>query len=255
MPRLGLTPAQRMKLFTEEAGLHGVRDESLAVRLGVPPHEVSAVISDLGSLTKVGEQWYTRDALTGAGDRILVLVKSHHRARPLDPGAPRQEIRSRLGIDQQLFDRVVSQLVEGKKLTATGAELRAAGFGPELSAEQARVADEMLAVLAAAGYEPPSVSELEARFGTQTQSLLRHLVRTQRVVQVEDSRYYTPEAVRELLVRLEKGMAGKGELAPTELREVLGFSRKFLIPFLEYCDKRGDTSRQGSGRIWRGRPI
>jgi selenocysteine-specific elongation factor len=242
-----------MKLFTEEAGLHGVRDESLAVRLGVPPHEVSAVISDLGSLTKVGEQWYTRDALTGAGDRILALVKSHHRARPLDPGAPRQEIRSRLGIDQQLFDRVVSQLVEGKKLTATGAELRAAGFGPELSAEQARVADEMLAVLAAAGYEPPSVSELEARFGTQTQSLLRHLVRTQRVVQVEDSRYYTPEAVRELLARLEKGMAGKGELAPTELREVLGFSRKFLIPFLEYCDKRGYTSRQGNGRVWRGK--
>ena len=81
------------------------------------------------------------------------------------------------------------------------------------------------------------------------------LGRAQRVVQVEDNRYYAPEAVRELLGRLEKGMAGKGEVPPTELREVLGFSRKFLIPFLEYCDKRGYTQRQGNGRVWRGKPV
>jgi selenocysteine-specific elongation factor len=41
-------------------------------------------------------------------------------------------------------------------------------------------------------------------------------------------------------------------MAPTDLREMLGFSRKYLIPFLEYCDKKGYTSRQGNGRIWRG---
>ena len=255
MPALGLSAPQRLRLFAEEGGLHGVSAAGLPVRLGMSPDEVSRVVADAGSLAQVGERWYTRDALREAGQKIVTLVKAHHAARPLDPGAPRQEIRSRLGVDQQLFDRIVSQLVEGKKLHATGADLRAAGFGAELSAEQTRIADEMVGVLAAAGHEPPSVAELETRFGKQTQSLLRHLVRTQRVVQVEDSRYYTPEAVRDLLARLERAMAGKGELAPTELRESLGFSRKFLIPFLEYCDKRGYTSRQGSGRIWRGRPI
>lgn len=255
MPGPGFSSTQRLQLFADEAGLHGLSEASLAVRLGVPPAGVAGVVSDAGALTKVGDRWYTRDALRGAGQKIVALVKAHHAARPLDPGAPRQEVRSRLGIDQQLFDRVVSQLVEAKKLTATGADLRAAGFGAELSVEQTRIADEMLGVLSAAGREPPSVSELEARFGRQASSLLRHLSRTQRVVQVEDNRFYTPEAVRELLALLEKAMAGRGELAPTDLRESLGFSRKFLIPFLEYCDKRGYTSRQGGGRVWRGKPI
>ena len=255
MAVLDLSPAQRLEVFAEEAGLHGVAEASLPIRLGVAPQRLAPVIAELGTLVRIGERWYTRDALAAAGGRIVALVKAHHAARPLDPGAPRQDIRSRLGLDQPLFDHVVSQLSEARKLTATGAELRAAGFGPELSAEQQRVADELLAALATARHEPPSVTELEARFGKQTQSLLRHLLRAQRVVQVEDNRYYAPEAVRELLARLEKGMAGKGELAPTALREVLGFSRKFLIPFLEYCDKRGYTSRQGNGRIWRGKPI
>jgi hypothetical protein len=37
------------------------------------------------------------------------------------------------------------------------------------------------------------------------------------------------------------------------LRDVLGISRKFLIPFLEYCDAAGYTVRSGSGRAWRGK--
>jgi selenocysteine-specific elongation factor len=114
------------------------------------------------------------------------------------------------------------------------------------------VSDELVSVLSSAGHEPPSVSELQERFGSQTASLLRHLERERRVVQVEDGRYYAPEAVTELLRRLETGMTGRGALAPTDLKEVLGFSRKFLIPFLEYCDKRGYTLRQGNGRVWRG---
>jgi selenocysteine-specific elongation factor len=42
------------------------------------------------------------------------------------------------------------------------------------------------------------------------------------------------------------------EYSPAELREVLGFSRKFLIPFLEYCDRQGLTARTAGGRAWRG---
>jgi selenocysteine-specific elongation factor len=182
----------------------------------------------------------------------LDLLRAHHAQHPLDTGAPRQEMRSRLGVEPVLFDHIVAVLVSAKDIVATGAELRIAGRAPEVSPKQRKVIDELLGVIEAAGHEPPSVGELQDRFGPQTPALLRHLEREQRVVQVEDNRYYTPDAVRELLRRLEGGMADKGELAPTDLREVLGFSRKYLIPFLEYCDRRGYTARQGNGRIWRG---
>ncbi|HET7769534.1 MAG TPA: SelB C-terminal domain-containing protein, partial [Chloroflexota bacterium] len=251
----GLTPAQRLALFADEAGLHGVAGRALPVRLGVPAGAIAAVIRQSGGLEQVGDRWYSRDALAGAAEKVLGLVKAHHRERPLDPGAPRQDVRSRLGLEPEVFDHVVAQLAAKKKLTATGAELRAAGFGAALSEDQARLAEEIVLAIAAGGHEPPSVGELEARFGRPVASVLRHLDRQKRLVQVEESRYYAPEAVRELLARLEGAMAGGGELAPTDLREALGFSRKFLIPFLEYCDKRGYTARQGNGRVWRGRPA
>jgi selenocysteine-specific elongation factor len=250
----GMTPEQRLMVFAEESGLHGVREASLPIRLGLALDDVAPAIKRAGKLTKVGELLYTDSALEAAREKLVTLVRAHHAQRPLDPGAPRQDIRSRLGVDQALFDRLVNQLVMAQKLTAVGAELRASGFGPELNAEQARQTEALLETIVAASHEPPSVAELEAKFGKQTFSLLKHLERQKRIIQVEDGRYYSPEAVHELLRRLEHRMAGQGELAPTELREVLGFSRKFLIPFLEFCDKRGYTTRQGNGRVWRGRP-
>jgi selenocysteine-specific elongation factor len=203
-------------------------------------------------VSRIGDRWFHTAALDGARAKTLELIGTYHAANPLSTGAPRQEIRSKLGADVALFDWIVADLVGARRLEASGAELRAPGRGPALSDGQQKLTEELLSVIGASGREPPSVAELEARFGAHTLSLLRLLEREQRVVQVEDNRYYAPGAVRELLGRLEGGMAGKGELAPTDLRDVLGFSRKFLIPFLEFCDKRGYTIRQGNGRVWRG---
>jgi selenocysteine-specific elongation factor len=161
-------------------------------------------------------------------------------------------MRSRLGIDVAQFDGLVDDAVKSGALVAAGAELRMKGFGAELTSEQDKISAQIMDAIEAGAREPPSVAELAQRFGKQTSALLKHLERQGRVVHVEEGRYYSTAAIRDLLGRLERGMAGKGPLAPTDLREVLGLSRKFLIPFLEYCDRKGYTSRMGNGRIWRG---
>jgi selenocysteine-specific elongation factor len=42
---------------------------------------------------------------------------------------------------------------------------------------------------------------------------------------------------------------------PAQLRDILGFSRKYLIPFLEFCDRTGLTERRGDGRTIRETPV
>lgn len=252
MTSLSADASSRLLLFVTESGVRGVPETSLAVRLGLSPADVTRTVAAADSLVRIGGRLYATAILDDARTRLLGFITAHHREHPLSTGAPRQEIRSRLGVETDLFDHLVTGLDAAKKIEGSGAELRLPGKSPQLSEQQQKTVAELLATIEKAGHEPPSVSELHERFGPQTHALLRHLERQQRVVQVEDNRYYTPAAVRDLLQRLEGGMAGRGELAPTELREVLGFSRKYLIPFLEYCDRRGFTVRQGNGRIWRG---
>src|SRR5207302_4202789 len=132
--------------------------------------------------------------LTALRSKLLELVRAHHAQRPLDPGAPRQEMRSRLAVDQPLFDQIVDTLVASKELDATGAELRVAGRAPELSGKQTKASDELVGAITVAGHEPPSVSELQAPLGPQSVSLVRHLARENRVVQGEESRYYASDS-------------------------------------------------------------
>jgi selenocysteine-specific elongation factor len=83
-------------------------------------------------------------------------------------------------------------------------------------------------------------------------SLLRILEREGVVVLVESERYYAREVMNELVAALRRAMGDGREYSPAELRDVLGISRKYLIPFLEFCDRRGITARRSSGRVLQG---
>jgi selenocysteine-specific elongation factor len=50
---------------------------------------------------------------------------------------------------------------------------------------------------------------------------------------------------------LRSGMHAGQEYGPAELRAVVGVSRKYLIPLLEYFDRVGVTERRGQGRVVR----
>jgi selenocysteine-specific elongation factor len=152
----------------------------------------------------------------------------------------------------ELADHVVGRAVASGTLETSTGTVRVTGWAPTLTPTQLDLAGRIHQALIDAGDEPPSVGELSARFGATSADLLRVLEREQRVVAVEAERYYASERVASLVERLATGMHRGQVYAPAELRELLGFSRKYLIPFLEYCDRLGLTERAAAGRIWRG---
>lgn len=118
-----------------------------------------------------------------------------------------------------------------------------------LTPTQERIRDQLARALTDAGREPPSTSELAERYGPDTGALLKTLEREGRAVQVELERYYATDAVAEMMAALREAMTPGQEYGPAELRDLLGTSRKYLIPFLEYCDRIGVTTRRGNGRV------
>jgi selenocysteine-specific elongation factor len=74
------------------------------------------------------------------------------------------------------------------------------------------------------------------------------LAREGTLVAVEPTRYFLMGSVDSLVRTLSCGMSQDVDYGPAELRPVIGLTRKFLIPFLEYCDREGYTIRDGAGR-------
>jgi selenocysteine-specific elongation factor len=247
------TPTRRLELALAEAGESGIDVDTLAVRLGAPPTTVSRLLAEHGTaFVRVGNRLYASTAADTLEGRLMAMLHEHHRRHPLEASVSLQLVRSRLGASSDLADHLVARAVErGLAETASGM-IRAAGWVPRLNAGQRDAMERLFGALAAAGDEPPGAAELAAQFGAESGDLLRMLERDGRVIQVEPDRYYAASRLTSLVMRLRDGMQGGREYAPSELRDLLGFSRKFLIPFLEYCDRQGLTTRGESGRMWRG---
>jgi selenocysteine-specific elongation factor len=231
-----------------ESGAAGLDVNRLAQRLGIRPSDAAALKH---GAVRVGDRLWASSVIDDAEKLIRKHVADHHRQKPLEKGAPVNELRAKTRVPDALFDHVLAGLVDSRKLASDAGLIRQPGFSAGLSAAEDKVAKAALGELEAAGAEPPSVTELATKHGPQVSIVLRFLERTGEVIQVEPGRYYTKTALQKLVDRLKSVMPEDREYTPAEIREALGTSRKFLIPLLEYADRKGLTIRGDTGRRWR----
>jgi selenocysteine-specific elongation factor len=92
--------------------------------------------------------------------------------------------------------------------------------------------------------------ELQASHGQDVPALLKLLERQQAAVPVALDRWFAATAVRGFLSQLREGTSPSKRYSPSELRELLGVSRKYLMPFLEWCDRQGISRRTDEGRTF-----
>ncbi len=247
---LDRSPPALLPLMLDEAGTAGVELAELPVRLGVRPPELDALLAGNGTW-RVGSRAVGRAARDRLAADALTMLGRHHLEQPLEPGAPLQWLRSRLRAPDEVSVALLAELAAEGAVVIEQGHARLPTFAPRLDAAQGAQRDALLAALERAGHEPPSLEDLSEIVGVPLAALgalARLLVREGALVPVEPSRFYRTVTVDALLERLRAGMAVSADYGPAELRELLGFSRKYLIPFLEFTDRIGFTTRDGGGR-------
>ncbi|MEO8335846.1 MAG: selenocysteine-specific translation elongation factor [bacterium] len=249
-PLVSRDAATTLAALAAEAGAVGLSVHDLPVRLGIRPTDVPQLLEAAGGW-RVGSRFISaaaREKLIASSREIL---DGYHAEHPLEPGAPLQWLRSRLDAPDEVAAAVLAGLsADGAVVVANGL-VTSAAFAPSLSVPQARLSAALLEALASAGNEPPSLDELAHQLGAAAEEVLalaRWNARSGVLVAVDANRYYDRAAVESLKTRMAVAMSDGGERSPADLRDLLGLTRKFLIPFLEYCDREGYTIRTGLGR-------
>ena len=247
-------PAASLDLFLRESGTAGADVAELPVRLGIGRRALDVML-DAPGRWRAGDRVYAASAHDTIMGQLLDTLRAHHEAHPLASGAQRQWLRTRIRAPEAAVDGVIDALIRDGRVVADHGEVRLAGFAPRLTERQQTVATELVRRIAAGGSEPPSLDELAesmSQSAAELSAICRVLVREGALVAVDANRHYAPEHVNPLTDRLRGNMEVGVDYGPAELREVLGLTRKFLIPFLEYCDREGYTVRNELGRRHRG---
>lgn len=244
-----------LEALLADAGSAGMPVAELAIRLPFAGHGVAAALDAVGAW-QLGPTVVAGEVRERLGASMLATLRAFHAAHPLDEGAPSGWLRAQVRAGSDVGVAVLDLLRRRAEVEVDGAVVRAAGFRPTLDVAGEALRDALLTALARTPREPEAVHELAERLRAdpaRVTAVAHHLARRHLLVAVEPDRFYLASAVEEQVAALADALRDGAARSASELRSVLGVTRKFAIPFLEFCDLRGVTTRDPEGlRRWLG---
>jgi selenocysteine-specific elongation factor len=254
------TPAQVLEEHLKHAGAAGARAADLRARTPFGPERLRALLDELvkaGTIVAVDREWYLhRDANDRLRSQTLALLEAFHAENPLRSGISREELRSRAGNAQdRVFAQLLASLEAEDVVRSEKDQVRLASHTIRLTVEQQRVVSGVETEFRQAGAAPPSPEEALGKMGvkgSEKHELFQLLVSDRRLVRVRESLYFHAEALAAIQDKLIACLRQKKEVGPADVKDLLGISRKYAIPLMEYFDAQRVTVRQGERRVLRG---
>ena len=238
-----------------ELGKHpwGLVGAELARRLGLSPDQMETVLAPLGergAVRRLASRWLTREQWDRSVARVLNGLTAYHETQPLRRGMPKEELRSRTSMPAELFAELLTVLAAEQAVIDQGGEVAAATHQPALTSEQEMAIAAFVAELEGQPFNPPPLPDLVRRYRL-TPALLQYLVVDGRVVRVNDDTAFARSAYDDAVSRIRHHLAEHRTLTVAAARDVLGSSRRYVLPLLEWLDAQKITRRVGDDRILR----
>ncbi len=254
-------PLERITAALGFSGRAAWTEASLSRDAAVPAGEVAAEVrrlADSGALVELaaGPRRTIRvlaEVASELDDRLLRALGRLHDARPRQTAIRRGDVAAELPdlAAEGLVAGLIERLRRDGRVTADDRTVARKDHQPKLSQNERRLKSELETAVRDGGLSPPDLVELQAQAGPRTAvvpELLALLVDEGRLVEVGQGLFLDVDADNDLRRRVSDRLADGSGLAMSDLRDLLGTTRKFAVPIGEYLDRIGLTRREGDLR-------
>ena len=187
---------------------------------------------------------YSAQGWTILASKIQAILQSYHNQYPLRKGAPTQELRSRLDIQQQVYLKVLGRLVEDSVIEEKDQYVHLPDHLVVLSPDMVIKSESYLKILEEDLYSPPTDQAPDPE-------LLAAMVEMGKVVKVNESVVFSALAYDQLVENIKNHIVSQGSITVADARTMFNTSRKYILPLLEYLDQQRITQRIGDERVLR----
>jgi selenocysteine-specific elongation factor len=255
-------PAKRAEVAAWFAGFHGFRSADLVRTAGLSPDTAEAVVQQLMTAGTIAEFTLPphRRLLIHAQrvaeleDRILQTLGVLHEQHPLMTNHDRQKTLARLDYvgEEALLQAITDRLVKAKKLVGDSRRIARADFKPKLSANQRKLKDRIIEAHQQAGFAPPEPASFANQAGGNAAALrdiFEVAVAEGFLVRISEDIFLHADTEAQMRRIVTERLQAAPGATVAEIRDLLGTTRKFAVPFCEYLDRIGLTKRDGDLRV------
>lgn len=199
---------------------------------------------------RVGQWLFAPEAWSSIAARAQRTLDQYHRAHPLRAGMPREEMKSRLGLQPAVYGAVLSALAGEQVLVQRGGEVALPSHHVEIDPASGGPAGRLLEILSAQPFAPPSLPDAIRDAGASNE-VVRALAQRGELVRVSDDIAFTRTAYDAALNLVRELVGSDGSVTVASLRDRMGASRRPVLALLEYLDAQRVTRRVGDARVLR----
>lgn len=189
---------------------------------------------------------------TTAKENIMETLANFHETQPLLAGQNVSQLRRELKLDETGYEKLENRLIAENQLVKEGNLIRLASHEIQFSQEEEDAKETLEKLFLEVGINTPTLNELNTSLPEYTPQVIEStffaLLNLGRFVKIADN-FFIHETVfeetRELLVTY---LREHDIISVAEFRETAKTSRKYAVPFLEYCDSQNLTVRDGNVR-------
>jgi selenocysteine-specific elongation factor len=243
----------------QAAGFSGAALKNLLLLANIHEKQIEKMLQAMMSrrlvvqLDKEKRLYVHADVLSDLQGRIRDLLAQYHKANPLKPGMPKEELKSKLPrvVDTKLFMLTLQQMVRAGDLVQGEDMVHLAQHQVALGIDHQALRDQILQVYQNSGLTPPYFKAFCQQADTPPASalpVLSLLIDEGLMIKVKEDLYYHHEPLERLRQDMVDFFDRHEELTTLQFKDMTGASRKFMIPLLEYFDAIQFTIRVGDTR-------
>ena len=216
--------------------------------------EIASTIDRLvgkGLLIRSHDTLFHKESVGAFRDSLKSLFKQFHDENPLKTGIPKEELKARLRLEIKAGDEIFDLLPKIEEISLDKEMVRLKGFQVSLSTADQGVKGKIVSMLNREGFQPASKAELAKTLAiseNEAGDLLKLLTQEGSLVRINDATFISKEQYDRMIGLLRGFYDKKPEMTVAEFRDLLGTTRKFALPFLEYLDSHKITLRIGDIR-------
>jgi selenocysteine-specific elongation factor len=250
----GADAAAKLLVRIGRRSFHGITVADLEKESGWRRGVIQAAIAgavQARQVIRVGEVLLSSDAWEGMKKQVMAALNDFHRSNPLVGGINKEELRAQGGASQIVFQAILQQLAQEKKLALSGDLVNLAGRGVVMKDEEAESKKKIEEAFAAAALKVPALNEVLAGLKIdkgRAQKIVTLLLRDKVLIKLSDELVFHRSALEDLRKRLAAQKAKSATIDVATFKELTGVSRKYAIPLLEYLDRERVTRRVGDKR-------
>ncbi|MEO6914118.1 MAG: SelB C-terminal domain-containing protein, partial [Candidatus Baltobacteraceae bacterium] len=186
--------------------------------------------------------------------RAIEHLSARQRSEPWSLGSTSLLLARALELDEPLLLRILAALVEEGRLAGRSGYYSTLDHVPQLSDAQKRFFDETVPIAADQPFLPSALAEVvEALKTSQIEGLSKAfdtLLARGVLVKVSQALYRGTQ-IAQIHAKVEGFIRAEKQMSMAEFRDLVGTSRKYAVPLLEWFDARGITVRSGDFRMLR----